>query len=152
MQVTLNLARFPPAAVTLVTEYNNRSLSAFCLTQFSVCLEKQTLSFKISVDPSVHNGGRLLPDAGNKQTRHRCWHQTSVSRNFIVSSPDAEQFCFTVFLFSYTCRYRRLALKFHPNSNTEAGSAEKFTELGEAFDVLSDRECLRHRPVLNQLE
>ncbi|AWP00260.1 putative dnaJ -like subfamily B member 13 isoform 2 [Scophthalmus maximus] len=34
--------------------------------------------------------------------------------------------------------YRRLALKFHPSSNREAGSAERFSRLGEAYDVLSD--------------
>ncbi|XP_062262552.1 dnaJ homolog subfamily B member 13-like [Platichthys flesus] len=34
--------------------------------------------------------------------------------------------------------YRCLALKFHPNSSKEAGSAERFRQLGEAYDVLSD--------------
>ncbi|XP_040006047.1 dnaJ homolog subfamily B member 13 isoform X3 [Xiphias gladius] len=34
--------------------------------------------------------------------------------------------------------YRRLALKFHPSSNGEPGSTEKFSQLGEAYDVLSD--------------
>ncbi|XP_044226705.1 dnaJ homolog subfamily B member 13 [Thunnus albacares] len=34
--------------------------------------------------------------------------------------------------------YRRLALKFHPSSNREAGATEKFSQLGEAYDVLSD--------------
>ncbi|XP_042354818.1 dnaJ homolog subfamily B member 13 [Plectropomus leopardus] len=34
--------------------------------------------------------------------------------------------------------YRRLALKFHPSSNREKGSREKFSQLGEAYDVLSD--------------
>ncbi|XP_041657219.1 dnaJ homolog subfamily B member 13 [Cheilinus undulatus] len=34
--------------------------------------------------------------------------------------------------------YRRLALKFHPNSSREKGSAERFSQLGEAYDVLSD--------------
>ncbi|XP_057676872.1 dnaJ homolog subfamily B member 13 [Corythoichthys intestinalis] len=34
--------------------------------------------------------------------------------------------------------YRRLALKFHPSSNKEPDSAEKFYQLGEAYDVLSD--------------
>ncbi|XP_041865368.1 dnaJ homolog subfamily B member 13 [Melanotaenia boesemani] len=34
--------------------------------------------------------------------------------------------------------YRRLALKFHPSSNTKPGSYEKFIQLGEAYDVLSD--------------
>ncbi|XP_020485863.2 dnaJ homolog subfamily B member 13 [Labrus bergylta] len=33
--------------------------------------------------------------------------------------------------------YRRLALKFHPD-NRETGSAERFCQLGEAYDVLSD--------------
>ncbi|KAM4544715.1 dnaJ homolog subfamily B member 13 [Odontesthes bonariensis] len=34
--------------------------------------------------------------------------------------------------------YRRLSLKFHPNSNREYESVKKFTQLGEAYDVLSD--------------
>ncbi|XP_060941876.1 dnaJ homolog subfamily B member 13-like [Limanda limanda] len=34
--------------------------------------------------------------------------------------------------------YRCLALKFHPNSTKEAGSADRFSQLGEAYDVLSD--------------
>ncbi|XP_051903425.1 dnaJ homolog subfamily B member 13 [Hippocampus zosterae] len=34
--------------------------------------------------------------------------------------------------------YRRLSLKFHPSSNKEPESAEKFYQLGEAYDVLSD--------------
>ncbi|XP_017259645.1 dnaJ homolog subfamily B member 13 [Kryptolebias marmoratus] len=34
--------------------------------------------------------------------------------------------------------YRRLALKFHPSKNREPGSVEKFIQLGEAYDVLSD--------------
>ncbi|KAL7390525.1 hypothetical protein ABVT39_022860 [Epinephelus coioides] len=34
--------------------------------------------------------------------------------------------------------YRRLALKFHPSSNRVPGSSEKFSQLGEAYDVLSD--------------
>ncbi|XP_031712867.1 dnaJ homolog subfamily B member 13 isoform X1 [Anarrhichthys ocellatus] len=34
--------------------------------------------------------------------------------------------------------YRRLALKFHPSSNKETGSSEKFSQLGEAYEVLID--------------
>eukprot|EP00066_Takifugu_rubripes_P006456 XP_003971267.2 PREDICTED: dnaJ homolog subfamily B member 13 [Takifugu rubripes] len=34
--------------------------------------------------------------------------------------------------------YRRLALRFHPGTNEEPGSAERFLQLGEAYDVLSD--------------
>ncbi|XP_061559444.1 dnaJ homolog subfamily B member 13 isoform X2 [Phycodurus eques] len=34
--------------------------------------------------------------------------------------------------------YRRLSLKFHPSSNKQPESAEKFYQLGEAYDVLSD--------------
>nr|XP_043870410.1 dnaJ homolog subfamily B member 13-like [Solea senegalensis] len=39
---------------------------------------------------------------------------------------------------SASIRYRRLALKFHPSSNREPGSRDKFTHLGEAYDVLSN--------------
>ncbi|XP_056141403.1 dnaJ homolog subfamily B member 13 [Lampris incognitus] len=34
--------------------------------------------------------------------------------------------------------YRRLSLKYHPSSNRGPGSADKFNELAEAYDVLSD--------------
>nr|XP_019941143.1 PREDICTED: dnaJ homolog subfamily B member 13-like [Paralichthys olivaceus] len=34
--------------------------------------------------------------------------------------------------------YRRLALKFHPKSSREAGSTDRFSQLGEAYEVLSD--------------
>ncbi|KAL6098962.1 dnajb13 [Pungitius sinensis] len=34
--------------------------------------------------------------------------------------------------------FRRLALKFHPSRNKQTGSAEKFSQVGEAYDVLSD--------------
>jgi len=34
--------------------------------------------------------------------------------------------------------YRKLAMKFHPDVATEAGAAEKFKQIGEAYEVLSD--------------
>lgn len=34
--------------------------------------------------------------------------------------------------------YRQLAKKYHPDKNKEAGAAEKFNEMQEAYDVLSD--------------
>ncbi|KAK3549399.1 hypothetical protein QTP86_001230 [Hemibagrus guttatus] len=34
--------------------------------------------------------------------------------------------------------YRRLALKYHPQNNNQTGASEKFNQLAEAYDVLSD--------------
>lgn len=34
--------------------------------------------------------------------------------------------------------YRRMAMRYHPDVNTEEGSADKFKTIGEAYEVLSD--------------
>ena len=34
--------------------------------------------------------------------------------------------------------YRKLARKYHPDTNDDAGAEEKFKEVSEAYDVLSD--------------
>ncbi len=36
--------------------------------------------------------------------------------------------------------YRRLALQFHPDRNKDAGAAEQFKEVKEAYETLSDAE------------
>lgn len=39
-------------------------------------------------------------------------------------------------------RYRRLALKFHPEISKDGDATTEFNRICEAYDVLSDRECV----------
>lgn len=42
-------------------------------------------------------------------------------------------------MYVFICRYRRLALKYHPDKNSDSKAYEKFSEIAEAYHVLSDR-------------
>lgn len=40
---------------------------------------------------------------------------------------------------SFLTSYRKYSLKYHPEKNRSPGSSQKFDELAEAYDVLSNR-------------
>ena len=44
-----------------------------------------------------------------------------------------------MYVYLLYCSYRKLALKFHPIKNESVGAEEKFTEIAEAYDILSNR-------------
>ena len=48
-------------------------------------------------------------------------------------------FACTYNVHTYTYRYRKLSLKYHPEKNKSPGASQKFDELTEAYDVLSNR-------------
>ncbi len=43
-----------------------------------------------------------------------------------------------------TLRYRRLALKYHPDINKDAAANDEFLRICEAYEVLIDREWCLH--------
>lgn len=48
------------------------------------------------------------------------------------------------------CRFRRLAMKHHPDIDAEGSSKEEFTRICEAYDVLSNGRCCQKDSAADQ--
>ena len=72
--------------------------------------------------------------------RTRTLRKREFNRLFSPAKP-AVMLCMSVLY----CSYRKLGLKYHPDKNKSPGAEEKFKEIAEAYDALSNRKLLYKR-------
>ena len=72
-------------------------------------------------------------DADVADVQKACAHGSFVGRSSSMQPPGADRR-------ACCCRYRNLALKWHPLRCDEADAQSNFDEVSEAFEVLSDCE------------
>ena len=74
-------------------------------------------------------------------SRRRDMHCNSVGRRCGVKRPTRTAHPTHARALPLHLRYRRLALKYHPDINKEDTARAEFERVCEAYEVLSEREC-----------
>ena len=115
-----------------------------CLLLHSECSYKVTYCL-FSINIKNHCSSNSIPSIVYHSMGKDYYHTLQLTRSAKDNDIKAAYVPMNIFIkqFHFFSSYRRLALKYHPvKNNNDHNAHNKFNELAEAFEVLSDRRYL----------